>query len=57
LLRDEEVTIKGLTVALPPAWLALVDGIAAWLRPVGVWRGIRVRGRSARPPSWLAVVG
>ncbi|MFF4654877.1 transposase [Streptomyces sp. NPDC001381] len=39
------------------ARLALVDGMAAWLRPVGVQRGIRVRGRAARPPSWLAVVG
>jgi hypothetical protein len=30
---------------------------AAWLRPVGVQRGIRVRGRLAGPPSWLVVVG
>jgi hypothetical protein len=29
----------------------------AWLRLVGVPRGTRAPGRSARPPSWLAVVG
>lgn len=30
---------------------------AACLRPAGVHRGTRVRGRSVRPPSWLAVGG
>lgn len=44
-------------VAGRPSRLALVDAPAAWLRPVGVQRGIRVRARSAASPSWLAVVG
>jgi hypothetical protein len=30
---------------------------AAWRRPVGVQRDIRVRDRSAHPTPWLAVVG
>ncbi len=31
--------------------------LAAWPRTVEVQRDIRVRGRSAHPPSWLTVVG
>lgn len=56
LVRDEEVITQALTATLPPKQLTLVDGMAAWLRPVGVRRGRRVRARSARPPSWLTVV-
>jgi hypothetical protein len=48
LLREEEVIAQGLTAVLPPAQLALVDDMAAWLRPVGVRRGTRVRDRSAQ---------
>lgn len=50
-LEDSSTVVTGL-----PSWLALVDGMSSWLRPVGVQRGIRVRGRSARPPSWPTVV-
>lgn len=56
VLRDEEVLTQGLTATLPPAQFALVDDMAAWLSPVGVQRGTRVRDRSAHPPSWLTVV-
>jgi hypothetical protein len=46
------------TAAHPPArlTLALVDDMAAWLGPVGVRRGTRVRDLSAHPPPWLTVV-
>ncbi|CAL2057655.1 hypothetical protein GPN2_10949 [Streptomyces murinus] len=57
MLRDEAVVKQALPAMPPSAWLALVDGMAAWLRTVGVHRGTRVRGRSAHPPSWLTVVG
>lgn len=57
LLRDEEVLTQCLAATLPPTQLALVDDMAAWLRPVGVRRGTRVPDRSAHPPSWLTVLG
>ena len=58
LFRDGEVIAQGLTAAHPPAQLtlALVDDMAAWLGPVGVRRGTRVRDLSAHPPPWLTVV-
>lgn len=44
---------SGSVLTARPTGLALVDGMATWLRPVEVQRGIRVHGRSASPPSWL----
>lgn len=41
----------------PVGVVAPGDGIAPWLKPVGVQRDIRAPGRSARPPSGLAVGG
>lgn len=49
---------KGTVTAISgPSWLACLLAQAAWQAPVGVHRGTRAPDRSARPPSWLTVVG
>jgi hypothetical protein len=40
-----------------PCGLLWLKEPAAWLRGLRVQRGIRERGRSAHPPSWLTVGG